>query len=87
MRYWKRQVRGIFDLGFDGFMQDFGEEVLLGMHFHDGQTGVTMHNRYLTLYHRATREEIDALRAPPSAPPAVVLHPGRLHRAPRRDRV
>ena len=59
VRYWKRQVRGIFDLGFDGFMEDFGEEVLLGMHFHDGQTGVTMHNRYLTLYHRATREEID----------------------------
>ncbi len=59
VRYWKRQVRGIFDLGFDGFMQDFGEEVLIGMHFHDGETGVTMHNRYLTLYHRATREEIE----------------------------
>ncbi len=59
VRYWKRQVRQIFDLGFDGFMQDFGEEVLFGMRFHDGQTGVTMHNRYLTLYAKATREEID----------------------------
>ena len=59
VRYWKHQVRQIFDLGFDGFMQDFGEEVLSGMHFHDGQTGVTMHNRYLTLYHKATREEIE----------------------------
>ena len=60
VRYWKRQVRAIFDLGFDGFMQDFGEEVLFGMRFHDGQTGVTMHNRYLTLYHRATREVIES---------------------------
>ena len=60
VRYWKRQVRAIFDLGFDGFMQDFGEEVLFGMRFHDGQTGITMHNRYLTLYHRATREVIES---------------------------
>ncbi len=59
VRYWQRQVRGVFDLGFDGFMQDFGEEVLFGMHFHDGQTGASMHNRYLTLYAKATREEID----------------------------
>ncbi|MGZ8666655.1 MAG: TIM-barrel domain-containing protein [Solirubrobacterales bacterium] len=60
VRYWKRQVRAIFDLGFDGFMQDFGEEVLFGMRFHDGQTGVTMHNRYLNLYARATREAIES---------------------------
>ncbi|MFN8162154.1 MAG: glycoside hydrolase family 31 protein [Solirubrobacterales bacterium] len=60
VRYWKRQVRAVFGLGFDGFMQDFGEEVLFGMRFHDGETGRTMHNRYLILFHRATREVIES---------------------------
>ena len=50
----------MLDLGFDGFMADFGEEVLDGMHFADGETGATMHNRYLVLYMRATRQAIDA---------------------------
>ena len=31
-------------------MQDFGEEVLAGMRFHDGRPALTMHNRYLVLY-------------------------------------
>ena len=31
--------REALDLGADGFMQDFGEQVLLDMHFHDGSTG------------------------------------------------
>jgi alpha-glucosidase (family GH31 glycosyl hydrolase) len=56
--FWKREVAKAFDLGADGFMQDFGEEVLYGMHFHDGETGATMHNRYLVLYAKATRQEI-----------------------------
>lgn len=58
VRFWQGEVRKALDLGADGFMQDFGEEVLFDMHFADGETGVTMHNRYLTLYARATREEV-----------------------------
>ncbi len=58
VRFWKREVDKALDLGADGFMQDFGEEVLYGMHFADGETGVTMHNRYLMLYARATREDM-----------------------------
>jgi alpha-glucosidase (family GH31 glycosyl hydrolase) len=58
VRFWQREVAKAFDLGADGFMQDFGEEVLFDMHFHDGETGVTMHNRYLVLYAKATRDEI-----------------------------
>lgn len=58
VRFWQREVAKAFDLGADGFMQDFGEEVLFDMHFADGQTGRTMHNRYLVLYARATRDEI-----------------------------
>src|SRR5262249_13153249 len=56
--FWQQEVRKAFDLGADGFMQDFGEEVLADMHFHDGETGATMHNRYLVLYAKATRDAI-----------------------------
>ena len=58
VRFWQRVVAQALDIGADGFMQDFGEEVLFDMHFHDGQTGVTMHNQYPILYDRATRQEI-----------------------------
>nr|WP_246415936.1 TIM-barrel domain-containing protein [Nocardioides luti] len=56
--WWQRQVRQVLDLGFDGFMQDYGEQVLFDMHFHDGSTGYEQHNSYLTAYARATREEV-----------------------------
>ncbi len=58
VRFWQREVAKAFDAGADGFMQDFGEEVLFDMHFANGQTGRTMHNRYLILYAKATRDEI-----------------------------
>ncbi len=58
VRFWQHEVTRAFDLGADGFMQDFGEEVLLDMHFADGETGATMHNRYLVLYARATRQAL-----------------------------
>jgi alpha-glucosidase (family GH31 glycosyl hydrolase) len=67
-RWWSRRIAGALDLGADGFMQDFGEQVLLDMHFHDGSTGRTMHNRLPVLFHRTTRRAIDAYRA---------HHPGR----------
>ncbi len=66
--WWATRLRGALDLGADGFMQDFGEEVLPGMHFHDGETGETMHNRYPTVYARVTREILDAY---------MRTHPGR----------
>ena len=60
VRFWQHELAKMFNLGFDGFMQDFGEEVLYDMHFADGSTGKSMHNRYLVRYMRATREEITA---------------------------
>ncbi len=59
VRWWGERIRRALDLGADGFMQDFGEEVLPGMRFHDGETGVQMHNRYPVLYARATREILE----------------------------
>ncbi len=60
VRWWKGEIAKIVNLGFDGFHADFGEEVLYDMHFHDGETGRTMHNRYAIVYQRANREAIDA---------------------------
>ena len=56
--WWQRQVRAMLDLGFDGFMLDYGEQVLFDMHFSDGTTGLTRHNDYLTLYTKATRQAV-----------------------------
>jgi len=66
--WWKGKVRAMLDLGADGFMDDFGEQVLPDMVFADGTTGRETHNRYPTLQHQATREAIDEY---------VQDHPGR----------
>jgi alpha-glucosidase (family GH31 glycosyl hydrolase) len=66
--WWQRRIRAALNLGADGFMQDFGEQVLLNMHFHDGETGATMHNRLPVLYDRATRQVVDEYQR---------THPGR----------
>ncbi len=68
VKWWERRVREMLDLGFDGFMQDFGEQVQADMHFANGETGRTMHNRYGVIYHRVTRDIVDRYMAE---------HPGR----------
>lgn len=60
VRFWRHEVAKVLNLGFDGFMADFGEEVLADMHFHDGQTGIRMHNLYPVLFMRATRQAVAA---------------------------
>ncbi|HVU05096.1 MAG TPA: TIM-barrel domain-containing protein [Polyangiaceae bacterium] len=57
--WWKGIVKDALDLGADGFMNDFGEQVLPDMVFSDGSTGVTLHNRYPVLEHRTAREALD----------------------------
>jgi alpha-glucosidase (family GH31 glycosyl hydrolase) len=57
--WWQDRIRAGLDLGADGFMQDFGEQVLSDMHFHDGETGATMHNRLPVLYDLATRQLVE----------------------------
>ena len=68
VRWWKGRVRRRSRLGAEGFMQDFGEQVQVGMHFDDGSTGATMHNRLPVLFHRATFEVVRAFER---------RHPGR----------
>ena len=61
--WWQEQVTAVLDLGFDGFMQDYGEQVLFDMHFADGTTGLDRHNDYLTLYAQATRGGLTSYEA------------------------
>jgi sulfoquinovosidase len=67
-RWWESRIRRALDLGADGFMQDFGEQVQVDMRFADGSTGAEMHNRYPVLYHALTRGILDRYRRE---------HPGR----------
>jgi alpha-D-xyloside xylohydrolase len=60
VRWWeRRKVRRMLDLGFDGFMQDFGEQVLADMQFANGESGASMHNRYPVVFHHTTRAILD----------------------------
>jgi sulfoquinovosidase len=57
--WWRGRLHLLLDLGADGFMQDFGEQVQRDMHFADGRTGRAMHNRYPVIYHRVSRRILD----------------------------
>ncbi len=63
VRWWRKRLKLLVDAGADGFMQDFGEQVQLDMHFADGSTGRTMHNRYPVVWHRTSRRILDDLAA------------------------
>lgn len=60
VRWWQARIRRALDMGADGFMQDFGEQVVADMHFHDGTTGAERHNGLAALAHRATRAVVRA---------------------------
>jgi alpha-glucosidase (family GH31 glycosyl hydrolase) len=66
--WWERRIRQGLDLGADGFMQDFGEQVQNDMRFANGETGASMHNRFPVLFHRTTREVVERYER---------AHPGR----------
>lgn len=59
--WWKGMLADILEhQGFDGWMEDFGEEVPADAHLHDGTSGSESHNRYPILYHGAAAEQIAA---------------------------
>ncbi|MCW2785589.1 MAG: glycoside hydrolase family 31 [Marmoricola sp.] len=62
------RIDAALDLGFDGFMADFGEQVQPDMVFADGELGTTMHNHYAALYQQVVDETVDAY---------AKAHPGR----------
>ena len=58
-QWWDEQLARSMDLGFEGWMHDFGEFVTEGMRFADGTPPDTMHNRYPVLMHEAARTAAD----------------------------
>lgn len=68
VQWWRSRIFAALELGAEGFMLDFGEQVQPGMHFFDGATGTQMHNYYPILYQRVTRQIVEEFEA---------AHPGR----------
>ena len=81
VRWWQGAIRRALELGADGFMQDFGEQVVDDMHFADGSTGrrCTTGCRSSTTARPGGRPRASSARHP--RPPALLLHADRLHRA------
>lgn len=63
VQWWRERITAALELGADGFMLDFGEQVHADMHFFDGESGTQMHNRYPILVQRITREVTEAFEA------------------------
>ncbi len=61
-QWWKEQLDRHADLGFEGFMEDFGELIVDGMAQADGAPASLAHNAYPVHYHRAGRWAIDRQR-------------------------
>ena len=68
VKWWQGRVEAALELGAEGFMEDFGEQAQVGMHFDNGATGWSMHNRLPVLFHQATSRAVNAFER---------THPGR----------
>jgi len=54
--WWQDRVRrGLADVGFDGAMQDYGEDAPISARYANGEPGTLVHNDYPVLYARAVR--------------------------------
>ena len=54
--WWQGMLERPLEDGYDGWMEDFGEYVPPRSVADDGRTGYELHNRYPTLFHRASHE-------------------------------
>ncbi|MGO9487888.1 MAG: TIM-barrel domain-containing protein [Solirubrobacteraceae bacterium] len=68
VQWWRERIFAALEMGAEGFMLDFGEQVQPGMHFFDGASAEQMHNLYPVIYQRVTREICEEFEA---------SHPGR----------
>ncbi len=68
VQWWRQRIFAALEMGAEGFMLDFGEQVQPGMHFADGASAEQMHNLYPVIYQRVTREICEEFEAE---------HPGR----------
>ncbi len=75
--WWAGLIDWPLKLGFEAFMNDFGELVTEGMVFHSGEPPEVVHNAYPVLYHEATRRGVDRFAAKnPGSEPFFYLRAG-----------
>ncbi|MEW6777665.1 MAG: TIM-barrel domain-containing protein, partial [Bdellovibrionota bacterium] len=56
--WWEKRLRALFDLGFEGFMHDFGEHIPVEARLADGRTGAQVHNLHAGLAAKLTWEVV-----------------------------
>ncbi len=56
------QFRRALDLGYAGWMYDFGEYVQASWTAHDGSTGLSLHDAFPVLYDQAAHDALEAIR-------------------------
>ena len=56
------QFKRALDLGYSGWMYDFGEYVQADWVGHDGQTGESLHNAFPVLYDKAAHDALESVR-------------------------
>ncbi len=60
VKWWKDRIVQIMQAGCAGIgMSDFGEDVPADANFHNGRSGLEMHNIYTLLYQKATFEAVE----------------------------
>ncbi len=55
-------LKGALDLGYDGWMLDFGEYLPVRAKLHDGTSGYEAHNRFPVIYQKATFDYMKRVR-------------------------
>jgi alpha-glucosidase (family GH31 glycosyl hydrolase) len=56
------QFQRALDLGYSGWMYDFGEYVQANWTAHDGETGASLHDAFPVLYDQAAHDALEAVR-------------------------
>jgi alpha-glucosidase (family GH31 glycosyl hydrolase) len=60
--WYTKQFQRALDLGYSGWMYDFGEYVQADWTASDGETGYELHDRFPPLYDKAAHDALEALR-------------------------
>jgi len=60
--WFTKEFKRAFDLGYSGWMYDFGEYVQGNWSAHDGSTGDSLHNAFPTLYDKAAHDALEQMR-------------------------
>ena len=62
VQWFTDQFKRAFDLGYSGWMYDFGEYVQPEWTAHDGSTGLSLHDKFPVLYDKAAHDALEQVR-------------------------